>query len=74
MPESEQELSYEDAIAQLESIIEALEDGDIPLQDLVVKFEEGSKLLKICQAQLKEAEAKIEKLNTQTGELEPFAE
>lgn len=73
MPESEQ-LSYEDAIAQLEGIIEALEDGDIPLQDLVVKFEEGSKLLKVCQAQLKEAEAKIEKLNTQTGELEPFAE
>lgn len=73
MPKSEQ-LCYEDAIERLESLIEALEDGNIPLQDLVEKFEQGSNLLKLCQSHLKEAEAKIEKLNTQTGELEPFSE
>jgi exodeoxyribonuclease VII small subunit len=73
MPESEP-LSYEDAIERLESLIEALEDGDIPLHDLVEKFEQGSNLLKLCQSHLKEAEAKIEKLNTQTGELEPLSD
>ena len=49
-----------------------MENGDTPLADLVAKFEEGSKLLNNCQAQLKEAELKIEQLNLKTGELENF--
>ena len=68
------DLSFEDALGRLESLIEALEDGDIPLADLVSKYEEGSRLLKHCQASLKAAEAKIEILNERTGELEPFEE
>ena len=70
----EEKLTYEDALERLENIIEALEDGEVPLQDLVRKFEEGSSLLKVCQAQLKEAELKIEKLNVRSGELEPLDE
>ena len=70
----EEKLTYEDALQRLETIIEALEDGEVPLQDLVRKFEEGSSLLKVCQAQLKEAELKIEKLNVKSGELEPLDE
>jgi exodeoxyribonuclease VII small subunit len=70
----EEKLTYEDALERLENIIEALEDGEVPLQDLVRKFEEGSSLLKVCQAQLKEAELKIEKLNVKSGELEPLDE
>lgn len=68
------ELSFEAALEQLEGIIQSMESGKIPLADLVAKFEEGSTLLKICQAQLKEAEIKIEKLNVKTGEVEPFDE
>lgn len=68
------ELSYEEAIEQLEATITALEDGEVPLKDLVVKFEEGSKLLKLCREHLKDAELKIEKLNTESGELEAFSE
>ena len=56
----------------LECLIQAMENGDTPLADLVAKFEEGSKLLNHCQAQLKEAELKIEQLNLKTGELENF--
>lgn len=48
-----------------------MEEGETPLADLVAKFEEGSKLLKLCQGKLKEAELKIEQLNLQNGELEP---
>ncbi len=70
----EEKLTYEVALERLEKIIEALEDGEVPLQDLVRKFEEGSSLLKVCQAQLKEAELKIEKLNVKSGELEPLDE
>lgn len=64
--------TFEESVERLEALIEAMENGDTPLADLVAKFEEGSKLLKHCQAQLKEAELKIEKLNLKTGQLEAF--
>ena len=60
----------EDALEQLETIIQSMEDGDTALADLVAKFEEGSKLLKLCQEKLKEAEFKIEQLNLKTGDLD----
>lgn len=72
MPKKSDALTFEQALERLESIIESMEAGDTALADLVSKFEEGSKLLKTCQAQLKEAELKIEKLNLTSGELEDF--
>ena len=64
--------SFEDAMERLEALITAMEEGDTPLADMVAKFEEGSKLLKMCQSQLKAAELKIEKLNLDTGDVEPL--
>lgn len=74
MPAKKEETtpSFEASLERLEALIEAMENGDIPLADLVAKFEEGSKLLKMCQSQLKTAELKIEQLNLKTGELENF--
>ncbi|NBB80440.1 MAG: exodeoxyribonuclease VII small subunit [Verrucomicrobia bacterium] len=73
MPAKEEETpSFEASLERLESLIQAMENGDIPLADLVAKFEEGSKLLKQCQSQLKQAELKIEQLNLKTGKLEEF--
>ncbi len=64
MPNKEpKKLSYEEASSKLESIIEAMEDGSIPLAELVAQFEEGAKLLKVCQNELKQAELKIQKLD-----------
>ena len=64
MPNKEpKKLSYEEASLKLESIIEAMEDGSIPLAELVAQFEEGAKLLKVCQNELKQAELKIQKLD-----------
>ena len=64
MPNKEpKKLSYEEASSKLESIIEAMEDGSIPLAELVAQFEEGAKLLKVCQNELKQAELKIHKLD-----------
>jgi exodeoxyribonuclease VII small subunit len=57
--------SFETALARLESIVESMESGDVPLADLLAKFEEGDKLLKICEARLKEAELRIEQLRKQ---------
>lgn len=65
MEDTAHTLSFESALAQLESIVEAMESGEVPLAELLAKFEEGNKLLKICEARLKEAELKIELLKKQ---------
>ncbi len=62
---SPETISFEDALEQLEAIVEAMEAGDVPLADLLAKFENGNKLLKICEARLKDAEMKIELLKKQ---------
>ena len=72
MPTKKEKPTFEKSVERLEGLIQAMENGDTPLADLVSKFEEGSKLLNHCQAQLKEAELKIEQLNLKTGELEKF--
>lgn len=58
-------LSFEDALKKLESIVDAMESGDVPLAELLAKFEEGTQLLKVCEARLKDAELKIEQLKQQ---------
>jgi len=55
-------LSFETALHKLETIVESMESGEVPLAELLAKFEEGNKLLKLCEARLKEAELKIEQL------------
>jgi exodeoxyribonuclease VII small subunit len=62
---TEARLSFEAALGQLEIIVEAMESGDVPLAELLAKFEAGTRLLKICEARLKEAELKIEQLKKQ---------
>lgn len=62
MEAKDAKLSFEAALAQLESIVESMESGDVPLAELLAKFEEGSKLLKLCEIRLKDAELKIEQL------------
>jgi len=57
--------SFESALTQLETIVEAMESGDVPLAELLAKFEEGNKLLKVCESRLKDAELKIELLKKQ---------
>lgn len=58
-------LSFEDALGKLETIVESMESGDVPLAELLAKYEEGNKLLKICEVRLKDAELKIEQLKKQ---------
>ena len=62
-------MPFEEGLKKLETIVEAMESGDLPLETLLDKYEEGSRLVKICQAKLEEAELKIQKLEkTATGE------
>ena len=61
----EAQVPFESALEKLESIVESMESGDVPLAELLAKFEEGNRLLKICEARLKDAELKIEQLKKQ---------
>ncbi len=65
METKETKLSFETALTQLEAIVETMESGDVPLADLLAKFEQGTKLLKVCESRLKDAELKIEQLKKQ---------
>lgn len=61
---TEKELSFEEELEQLEAIVESLEGGDVPLAELVVRYEAGMKHLKNCQAKLADAELRIEQLRS----------
>ncbi|HEX7654256.1 MAG TPA: exodeoxyribonuclease VII small subunit [Verrucomicrobiae bacterium] len=53
---------FEEALKSLEAVVEAMESEDLPLETLLAKYEEGTKLVKICQEKLVEAELKIQQL------------
>ena len=59
---------FEAAIAELESIVKKLEEGDLPLEQSLALYERGVQLSRFCHAQLEEAEKRIEILN-ERGEL-----
>ncbi|MBK8478358.1 MAG: exodeoxyribonuclease VII small subunit [Opitutaceae bacterium] len=67
--------SFEDALTRLEAIVDSMEQGQVPLAELLTRYEEGTKLLKVCEARLKDAELKIDQLKKvrDTAALEPFA-
>ena len=56
----ETELNFESAMDRLEKIVEQMESGRLRLEDLIVRYEEGMNLVKICQERLANAEQKIE--------------
>lgn len=53
---------FEDALKQLEEIVQRLEKGELPLEESLKLYEEGIRLSRLCHAKLEEAEGKIELL------------
>jgi exodeoxyribonuclease VII small subunit len=63
-------MPFEEALKKLEGIVEAMESEDLPLESLLARYEEGARLVKVCQAKLADAEIKIQKLEQDgTGEM-----
>ena len=54
--------TFEEALAQLESITQEIEQGKIGLEDSIARYEEGMKLVQYCRSVLEQAEQKIEQL------------
>lgn len=67
-----EKMSYEEAYADLEAIVTALESGEQPLEDALALFERGQLLTRHCAELLDKAELKVQKLSGET--LEPFQE
>ena len=62
--------TFEEALKKLETIVTAMESEDLPLEALLGKYEEGTRLARACQEKLAEAELKIQQLEkTATGEM-----
>lgn len=74
MPRKKSTTLFEDSLAELEQLVEKLEQGDISLEDSLKIFERGIKLTRSCQKSLQEAEQKVQILLTKNGQqsLEPF--
>ncbi len=70
----DQQPSFEEGLAELETIVEQLENGELPLEKSLELFEKGVKLSDTCRKQLQEAESKVEILLKKEGriEAEPF--
>jgi exodeoxyribonuclease VII small subunit len=74
------DLNFESAMERLEAIVEQMESGKVQLEELIARYEEGLKLVKICQERLASAEQRIEMITRTSGgkpvvkDFEPTAE
>lgn len=72
MATNKKEQTFETAMEELEAIVNALEKGDLPLDQALNAFKEGVELSHFCQTTLENAEETVAKLMTQDGELVPL--
>jgi exodeoxyribonuclease VII small subunit len=69
---TEKKLTFEDAMIQLEEIVEKLEQGDVPLEESIDLYQQGMKLSKLCHTKLKNVEKKMDTIMHEDGKEEPF--
>lgn len=68
--EEDTEVSFEDALSQLEEVVHRMETGESPLESLVENYQSGVRLLKLCRSKIERAEMKVKEVTYQDGELE----
>lgn len=66
------EPKFEEKIAELEKIIDALENGNIDLDESIEKYTKAMKLVKECDEKLKSIEQQVNQIVRENGKLEPF--
>ncbi|ANB57331.1 exodeoxyribonuclease VII, small subunit [Anoxybacillus sp. B7M1] len=69
----EKELTFEEAMKQLEEIVGKLEEGNVPLEQAISFFQEGMRLSKWCHDKLQHAEKQMEYILREDGQLAPFS-
>ncbi len=71
MPRKSGKPNFEDALKELEALVESMEQGELSLEDSLKAFERGIALTRSCQKSLDEAEQKVEILTQKQGGFEP---
>ena len=66
-------IKFEEALARLERIVAEMESGELQLDDMLKKFEEGRKLVQQCSAELDSIRQRIEKVTRSDNPVEPPA-
>ena len=64
--------SFEDNIEKLQATVDEIESGELGLEEMIAKYEDGIKLIKACREILDKAELKINKLLEDSDKAEPF--
>ncbi|SDQ51631.1 Exodeoxyribonuclease VII small subunit [Virgibacillus subterraneus] len=70
--DKENNISFEEAMVQLEKIVGKLEEGDVPLEKAITYYQEGMKLSKVCSDKLSNVQEKMTQIMNEQGELESF--
>ena len=65
----EKQFIFDKALAQLEKIVQDMENGSLPLDKMMEQFEEGMRLIALCSAKLNEVEKKIEMMVKKDGKV-----
>ena len=69
MAKTKKSVDFEDALDQLEELVEDMENGDLTLEESLKAFEQGIKLTRECQTALSQAEQKVQMLVEENGKL-----
>lgn len=70
MAETPKELTFEEALTEVEKIVADVEQGKIPLEESIARYERGMQLIKHCRAVLDSSEKRIEVINKQVTQTE----
>lgn len=68
-----QDITFEEAMENLEKIVEQLEEGDVPLEKAISIYKQGMDLSRLCHTKLKTVEDQLTQILREDGELETFA-
>jgi exodeoxyribonuclease VII small subunit len=66
-------VTFEEAMEQLETIVERLEEGDVPLEEALTIYKKGMELSKLCHDKLRNVEEQLTEVLTADGHKETFA-
>ena len=75
-PAKSNDLPFEEALKKLETIVESMESEDLPLETLLARYEQGTRLARLCQEKLGDAELQVQQLEKNSAgemKLKPLA-
>lgn len=69
----ENKLTFEEAMEELERIVEKLEEGDVPLEEAINTYKKGMELSKYCHEKLKDVEEQLAEVVLENDKKQPFS-